>query len=364
VKQPFALLLALVTVGGCSVGALSPTAPSSSTTGSSAASTAETASSLVAIGAGLRGPAGLAATVDATGPADVSALAFDDRGRLWLATAAYSDGGTDGVYLAAAAGATPTEVVPGLHTVLGLLWYEDELYVAAAGGVTAYGGFDGARFATQRTVVSLPSGAGEVNGIVLGPDGRMRLGISAPCDHCSPTAEYSASVVSFEPDGSDLRIEASGIRAPVGLAYVPGTDDLLVSMDQRDDLGAATPGDWLGLVGAGQSWGFPGCYGQGGTACAGVPSPVAVLDPHAAVSGVAIVTGSLGATGGTAALVAEWSLGRIERVTLESTPTGYTGTATPFLTGIGAPVAVIVAPDGAVLVGDWNTGTVYRIAPA
>jgi glucose/arabinose dehydrogenase len=75
-----------------------------------------------------------------------------------------------------------------------------------------------------------------------------------------------------------------------------GTDDLLVSMDQRDDFGAATPGDWLGLVGVGQSWGFPGCYGQGGTACVGVPSPVAALDPHAAVSGVAIVTGSLGAT--------------------------------------------------------------------
>ena len=67
-------------------------------------------------------------------------------------------------------------------------------------------------------------------------------------------------------------------------------------MDQRDDFGAATPGDWLGLVGVGQSWGFPGCYGQGGTACVGVPSPVAALDPHAAVSGVAIVTGSLGAT--------------------------------------------------------------------
>ena len=36
----------------------------------------------------------------------------------------------------------------------------------------------------------------------------------------------------------------------------------------------------------------------------------------------------------------------------------------PFLTGLKQPVAVATAPDGAVLVGDWGTGTVYRIAAA
>jgi len=60
-------------------------------------------------------------------------------------------------------------------------------------------------------------------------------------------------VVSFLPDGSDLRVEAGGIRAPVGLAYYPGTNDLFVTMNQRDDLGAQTPGDWLAVVRAGQS---------------------------------------------------------------------------------------------------------------
>ena len=65
-------------------------------------------------------------------------------------------------------------------------------------------------------------------------------------------------------------------------------------MNQRDDLGAKTPGDWLALVRQGQDWGFPGCYGQGGAACAGVPKPVAVLDPHAAAGGVAVLTSELG----------------------------------------------------------------------
>lgn len=392
-KWRFALVLAVVTVTACSpVGAAStasPSAPASSGSASSGSASSGSASpdpSLVDIGAGLSGRAGLAATVYVAGPANVAAFAFDATGRLWVATAASTDSGGDAVYLVPGAGTTPVKIVSGLHTVLGLVWDGGELYVAAAGGVTAYGGFDGATFATERTVLGLPAGSGEVNGLVLGPDGRMRLGISAPCDHCTPTTEYSASIVSFLPDGSGLRIEASGIRAPVGLAYLPGTDDLLVSMDQRDDLGAATPGDWLGLVEAGHAWGFPDCYGQGGSACTGAPTPLAVLDPHAAVSGVAVVSGSLGPAVGTAALVAEWALGRVQLVTLDvlaSDNAATTATASPsaaataaapasaksgtvetFVVGIGAPVAVATGPDGAVLVGDWSTGTIYRIARA
>lgn len=356
-QRQIALLALLVTLAGC-------TAAAGSGASSPAASPSTSASvddGLVDIGAGVRGPAGLVATAYASGPANVASLAFGADGRLWLGTAAYTDSGTDGVYLVV--DGAVREVVSGLHTVLGLLWYDDELYVASAGGVAAYGGFDGTAFGSRRIVVEIPAGTGEVNGLALGPDGRLRLGISAPCDHCTPTAEYSASVVSFLPNGGDLRIDADGIRAPVGLAYIPGTSDLLVSMDQRDDLGTATPGDWLGVVAAGQSWGFPDCYGQGGTACAAVPTPVAVLDPHAAVSGVAVVSGSPGSTIGTSALVAEWSLGRIQRVGLTTTAEGYRGTVEPFLAGIASPVGLAVAPDGSILVGDWSSGTIYRIAP-
>jgi glucose/arabinose dehydrogenase len=164
--------------------------------------------------------------------------------------------------------------------------------------------------------------------------------------------------VSFLPDGTDLRVDASRIRAPIGLAYQPGTNDLYVSMNQRDDLGDQTPGDWLSVVRTGQSWGFPDCYGQGGSVCSGVPSPIAVLDRHAAVSGVAIVTGQLGAPVGTAALVAEWQTGTVVRV-----PIGA-GSAAPsaFLTGVKNPFGVVIGPDGALYVGDWTTGTIFRLS--
>jgi glucose/arabinose dehydrogenase len=212
--------------------------------------------------------------------------------------------------------------------------------------------------------VSLPSGVGEVNNLVVAPNGRMLLGVSSPCDHCAPTSKYSGAILSFAPDGRDLAVYASGIRAPVGLTFFPNTSDLFVTMDYRDDLGPKTTGDALAVVKGGASWRNPTCYGQGGAACTGVPTATAVLDPHAAVSGVAIVQGELGTTVGTAALVAEWALGKVQRVALTKTGDVYTSATSAFLTGVKNPVALIMSSDGALFVGDWSTGTVYRIARA
>jgi glucose/arabinose dehydrogenase len=317
---------------------------------------------LVDIGAGLSGPAGVTAAVYATGLANVAGLTLDAEGRLWAATAGYSDGGDDALYVIEAANRTPLKVVDGLRTPLGLLWIDDTLYVSSESGVDAYSGFDGTRFADTKEVFDLPDGAGEANGLALSPDGRIVLGISAPCDHCTPTDAYSASVVSFLPDGSDVEVVASGVRAPIGLAYVPGSSDLLVTMNQRDDLGDATPGDWLALVESGQDWGFPDCFGQGGAACDGVPAPIAVLDRHAAVSGIAVVEGGLAGVTTTSAYAAEWTLGKVVRVELTKGDAGYSGAVTTFLTGFRNPVPVIATEEGNLLVGDWGTGTVYSIS--
>jgi Glucose / Sorbosone dehydrogenase len=289
------------------------------------ASCGSSAPRLVAIGGGLSGPKGLHATVYAKGPSKVAAFAFDSAGRLWLATADYTDEGKDGLYLVAKRGAKPVEVVSHLHTPLGLLWNDDTLYVASTGRVDAFSN------------------------------------LTAPCDHCTPKSKLSAAIVSFRTDGSDLRIYASGIRAPVGLEFYPGTSDLLVTMNQRDDLGSRTPGDWLALVAAGQNWKFPNCYGQSGALCAGVPKPVAVLDKHAAASDVAIVTGQLGSTVGTSALVAEWAKNAVLRVALDRKGSAIHGRTKTFLTGIQNPVALTLTKRGALLVGDWTSGTIYMI---
>jgi glucose/arabinose dehydrogenase len=129
-----------------------------------------------------------------------------------------TDQGKDGLYVVTKASDDPVEVVAGLHTPLGLTWSQDSLYVASKVGVDAYSGFDGTKFATHRTVLTLPDGIGETNSLVASPSGGLLLGISAPCDHCTPTSKLSAAILSFRPDGSNLQVYASGIRAPIGLA--------------------------------------------------------------------------------------------------------------------------------------------------
>lgn len=330
----------------------------------SSASNATTTSALVDIGAGIQGVSGLHATTYATGLTHAAAFALDAQRRLWVATAGYSDSGTDGVYLASAAGAKPIEVVSYLHTPLGLVWHDGTLYVASKARIDAYSNLVGSKFSAHRAVVTLPTDVGEVNNMVLATDGRLLVGITTPCDHCIPASQYSGAIIAVHTDGSGLEVYAGGIRAPVGLTYYPGTSDLFVTMDYRDDLGTKTPGDALAVVREGTAWGNPNCYGQGGSACSGVPAAAAVLDKHAAVSGVAIVTGQLGTTIGTSAIVAEWSLGKVQRVALSKRGTTYTGTVTTLLSGIKNPVAVMLTNDGALLVGDWTTGTIYRVAPS
>ncbi len=320
------------------------------------------AAKLTAIGAGLHGPKGLTAHVYAQGPPTTATFTFDPQGRLWLTAAGLESHTRDGVYLVPRAGAHPVRIVSGLDDPLGLAWFDNRLYVSSVGRVDEYGAFNGRSFAQHATVLDGPLAGAENNLLVMAPDGRFVMGVSATCDHCRPASKWSGSIVSFRPDGRDLRLYASRVRAPVGLAYFPGTSDLFATLNQRDDLGARTPGDWLAVIDEGQDWGFPGCYGQGGPACAGVPRPLAVLDKHGAVGGIAITTGQLGASIGTSALVTEWNAAKVQRVALARSAAGYEGTVTPFLTGIERPLAIALAPDGSLLVGDWETGTIYRIS--
>ncbi len=360
------LALTILTISGCG----SASSPASKTSSNSASKTSSDSASkthqgeLVPVGAGLTGPAGLKATVYAKGPPTLAAFAFDQDGRLWLTAAGLESHTYDGVYVVAKAGAQAQRVVSGLTDPLGIDWYEGKLYVASVGRVDAYWAFNGTRFTKHKTILKGPLAQGENNLLVMAPDGRFVMGVSATCDDCTPTSKWDGAIVSFRPDGSDLRVYASRIRAPVGLIYYPGTNDLFVSMNQADDLGAATPGDWLSIVQDGQNWGFPGCYGQIGSACAGVPKPLAVLDKHGAVGDIAIATGQLGPSIGTAALVAEWNVAKVQRVALTKTGSGFQGTiVTPFLRGIQNPLALIFAPDRSLLVGNWTTGTIYRIVP-
>jgi glucose/arabinose dehydrogenase len=316
---------------------------------------------LVSIGAGLRGPAGLHATVYATGLQLMSAFAFDARGRLWVTTSGSSTHTTDGLYVVSRARARPTRVAARFRGPLGLVWIRGKLYVSSLGRVEALAGLRGKHFASRTTILAGPPGGGENNNLIESPAGMLVMGVSASCDHCVPVSKWSGSIVEFDTSGAGLHLFARRVRAPFGLAFYPGTGRLLATLNQRDDLGAKTPGDWLALVRRGDTFGFPQCYAEGTAACAGVPAPLAVLGKHAAAGGLAIVRSELGPSLGPAALVAEWALGKVVRVPLAADGERARGAAVTFLTGLKNPLPVTVAPGGAVLVGDWTTGKIYRI---
>jgi len=60
--------------------------------------------------------------------------------------------------------------------------------------------------------------------------------------------------------------------------------------------------------------------------------------------------------------VAEWSTGVVERVALQRRGSSYRSTVSTFLDGLHNPTALVLLRDDSLLVGDWGTGTIYRIA--
>jgi glucose/arabinose dehydrogenase len=268
-----------------------------------------------------------------------------------------------------------------LNTALGLTWFRGELFVSHVvpysasartytGRVTAYSRFNGRRFERKRTVVKgIPTGQHRVNSIVAGPGGRLYLGVGSARD-VSAGSRYGGTVVSFEPRGGGLRIEARGLRNPYGLAFAPDGVTLLVSDNGRDDLGNNRPPEELNqfdVTGGVPHFGFPRCWGRGGGRCGGTRAPLAELAAHSAVGGVAAMMrfGRFGPS----AFVAEHGS------TIAAPPTGSLVRRVPlgrrrsddvrFARGFRRhdPLGVAVGPGGALYVTLHASGRLIRFVP-
>jgi glucose/arabinose dehydrogenase len=309
-------------------------------------------------------------------------VTFDARGGMWITSGAPFRQPGDGVWYVAHAGATPVHVIHGTLMALGVTWFRGRLYVTSAlsqvtGIVARYTGFDGRRFAHRRVVVpALSIGRHALGTIVPGPNGRLYVGVGAEHDTIAGGHATSATVVSFKGDGSDLRIEATGLRGPYGLAFIPGTASLLVTDDGRDDLGLSRPPDELNLVRdvthAALDFGFPGCADEGGPVCARTARPLVRLPAHAGVGGVA-VTRDWGGRGLTAFVAENGPVlpGALARPTVRMVALrrraggGYDAVATPFATGFADqdPLGVAIGPGGALYVTLFDSGGVVRFFP-
>ena len=299
-------------------------------------------------------PSGFEAEVYASGLDRPTALAFGPGGLLYATQ-------EPGEVVAIGRGsAQPRVIARGFRTPLGLAWRGRTLFVSAQGSVERLE-LRGRSLAARRTIVSgLPYGRHQQDNLVVGRDGRLYLGSGSTCDVCREPDPRSAAILSFRPDGGDLRVFARGLRNPFGLAFQPGTDRLFVSVNNADNLGTDEPAESIVIAQRGARYGWPDCWPSWRLrrlvgACRGVTPPLAYLEPHSSPNGLAFWRSRL--------FVAEWGQYRSERwgrKVVEVDP--RTGRSRRFADGFDHPLALTVEPQGGLLVADWGRGLIYRLA--
>ncbi len=103
-----------------------------------------------------------------------------------------------------------------------------------------------------------PDGWHSTRDIVFDPGGQLYLTIGARND-VSEAPLPDATIELIANDGS-MSPYATGLRNVEGLAFYPGTNDLWVTVNERDALGARVPADFLAHVRAGDFFGWPYAY--------------------------------------------------------------------------------------------------------
>ena len=116
-------------------------------------------------------------------------------------------------------------------------------------------------------IVDLPAGGGHwTRSVQFSNDGKRMFvsvgsGSNADDPDTHPGEKNRADILSFNPDGSDLKVYAYGIRnSGGGLAVDPKTGDVWCSTNERDALGDNLVPDYITHVQEGGFYGWPWWY--------------------------------------------------------------------------------------------------------
>ncbi|RTY96028.1 sorbosone dehydrogenase family protein [Flavobacterium sp. GT3R68] len=198
-----------------------------------------------------------------------------------------------------------------------------------------------------------------------------------------------ACILELNPDGTELRVFASGLRNPVGMDWAPGSKTLWTVVNERDGLGENLVPDYLTSVKENGFYGWPYVY-FGNHIDVRVKEmkpdlvektlvPDLALGSHTASLGLAFYTGTAFPekyrNGAFIAQHGSWNRKILSgyRVVFVPFKDGKpSGDYEDFLTGFiidpnkdkvhGRPTGVFVHPDGSLLLTDDKTNTVWRIA--
>jgi len=245
-------------------------------------------------------------------------------------------------------------------------------------------------------LVNLPSGGGHwTRDIQFSSDGKTmfvgvgsRSNVDNPETH--PAEKNRANILAFNPDGSGMRIYASGIRNPGGgLAIDPQTGQLWCSVNERDALGNNLVPDYVTHVQDGGFYGWPWWYmgSNPDPRLKGQPHPPlenkvtvpdVLIQAHSASLEPVFYTGKQfpAQYRGDLFVAEHGSWNRAPRAGYEviRIPLHQSGRASgeyeDFITGFvlpngdawGRPVGVTVAPDGSLLVSDDGSNSIWRVS--
>ncbi|MDB5482826.1 MAG: sorbosone dehydrogenase [Caulobacteraceae bacterium] len=204
---------------------------------------------------------------------------------------------------------------------------------------------------------------------------------------------WRADVLSFDPEGHDETIFATGIRNCVTVRVNPVTNQPWCAVNERDSLGDDLPPDYVTRVQVRGFYGWPWYYigdhedprlkGRRPDLAGKAIVPDVLIQPHSAPLGLTFYPAATGPAAFPAgyrgdafvALHGSWNRSRRTgyKVVVLKTRNGVPdGTYEDFLTGFvaddrsvwGRPVGVAVAHDGALLVTDDDGGVIWRVAYA
>jgi len=157
----------------------------------------------------------------------------------------------------------------GLNQPFGMLALDKSFYVACTDALLQYPYNDTSLKLTAgpKTIVTLPAGGYNNHWTrnVIANSAGTKLYISVGsgsnvAEHGLQNEIRRANILEVNTDGTGERIYASGLRNPVGIDWVPGTNTLWAAVNERDELGDNLVPDYLTSVKEGGFYGWPFSY--------------------------------------------------------------------------------------------------------
>lgn len=158
----------------------------------------------------------------------------------------------------------------GLDQPFGVATVGGHLYVANTGALLRYR-YRGGELELEgpgERILELPAGGYNnhwTRNVVARPDGRklyVTVGSATNVDTEGIDARdpRRAAILEVDPDGGNMRVFASGLRNPNGLAWEPTTRALWTAVNERDGLGDDLVPDYVTSVRRGAFYGWPYAY--------------------------------------------------------------------------------------------------------